>query len=144
MKKLRILRLPSRYSANYQDCHNFVHFGPRDLLQNTNQKIFRLKYEFSANPKLNAQIPATYSHCPTPESQPLGPQQSSDEWRKTLHLHISRNTIYGSDGLSKSVGMATRFFWKKVLKFQITKLKIEKNPFAKGFRDPTGRSPDEM
>ncbi|CAI2347292.1 unnamed protein product [Caenorhabditis sp. 36 PRJEB53466] len=26
----------------------------------------------------------------------------------------------------------------------ITKLKIEKNPFAKGFRDPTGRSPDEM
>lgn len=24
----------------------------------------------------------------------------------------------------------------------ITKLKIEKNPFAKGFRDPNGRSPE--
>ncbi|KIH47373.1 hypothetical protein ANCDUO_22568 [Ancylostoma duodenale] len=24
----------------------------------------------------------------------------------------------------------------------ITKLKIEKNPFAKGFRDPSGRSPE--
>ncbi|CAI5442257.1 unnamed protein product [Caenorhabditis angaria] len=26
----------------------------------------------------------------------------------------------------------------------ITKLKIEKNPFAKGFRDPSGRSPDDL
>lgn len=33
-------------------------------------------------------------------------------------------------------------FWSWSIPFQITKLKIEKNPFAKGFRDPGGRDSD--
>jgi len=63
--------------------------------------------------------------------------------RRIQKFRVYRNSVHCSDCLSKSAGDFLTFYFIYDFKFynfllwQITKLKIDSNPFAKGFRDST-------
>ncbi|VDL72614.1 unnamed protein product [Nippostrongylus brasiliensis] len=64
--------------------------------------------------------------------------------RRSKGQHLDQNKMNLADEVHRTfVFTETQFMAVTAYQNQlITKLKIEKNPFAKGFRDPSGRSPE--
>uniref|UniRef100_A0A1I7WXH3 T-box domain-containing protein n=1 Tax=Heterorhabditis bacteriophora TaxID=37862 RepID=A0A1I7WXH3_HETBA len=62
---------------------------------------------------------------------------TNNEVDKTGHVDLSHET-HRTFVFAETQFMAVTAYQNQL----ITKLKIEKNPFAKGFRDPSGRSPE--
>ncbi|RCN36118.1 T-box [Ancylostoma caninum] len=64
--------------------------------------------------------------------------------RRNKGQHLDQNKVSLTDEVHRTfVFPETQFMAVTAYQNQlITKLKIEKNPFAKGFRDPSGRSPE--
>lgn len=95
--------------------------------------------------QLHAQVPATHplGQVATRSDEP--PQQPADDHqsraRTVQDVHLPRDSVHCGDRLPKPIGEIEQSMiqqnYNKIyfLSKQITKLKIDSNPFAKGFRD---------